>query len=267
MAADRSFWLRLLGGKSEKDGSEKSSFLDSLEEGLKGLSFVGSSKAAMRRIRKKTQSLGEEIGNAVTHGVMALFMLLALPYAAVRSYIRAPEGKEILDVVTVSVFVVCVFFMFLASTIYHSMRHGSVQKQVMNRLDHIMIYVAIAGTYTPIALTVIGGRLGIGLCIAQWALVLGGTLFKSLAFSRSAKSWVVTIVLYLLMGWMVILCMPALLHGAAAPAFWLILSGGLCYTAGIVCFAMKFPFAHMVWHFLVDFGAVCHFIAIVFFLR
>ena len=262
MASDKHFWLRLLGGKTDKDSSS-----DPMEEGLKGLSIVNSSKSAVRKMKKKAQSLGEEIGNAVTHGVMAIFMLGMLPYAAIRSYTRAPEGKEVLDAATVSIFVICVFFMFLASTIYHCMRSGTVQKQVMNRLDHIMIYFAIAGTYTPIALSVIGGTMGIVLCIVQWALVLAGTLFKSLAFSRSLKAWILTVSIYLLMGWMVALCMPALMSGATAPTFWLILSGGLCYTAGVVCFSMSFPFAHMVWHFFVDFGAICHFIGIVFFLR
>ena len=268
MASDKSFWLRILEGKPEKEISgENGSSTDPLEEGLKGLSIVSSSKAAVDRFKKRTQSLGEEIGNAITHGVMALFMLLMLPYAAIRAYNRAPGGSEVLDAVTVSVFVISVFFMFLASTIYHSMRYGSTQKQIMNRLDHIMIYFAIAGTYTPIALSIIGGTLGIVLCVIQWSLVLAGTLFKSLAFSQSLKSWILTILIYLLMGWMVALCMPSLIAGATAPTFWLILSGGLCYTAGVVCFAMKFPFAHMVWHFLVDFGAICHFIGIVFFLR
>ena len=269
MSSDKSFWMRILGGKIEKTSAEKARTPeDMLEEGLKGLSWVNSSKNVVRRIRTKTrESFGEEIGNAVTHGVMALFMLGMLPFASVRAYQHAPQGREILDAVTVSIFVICIFFMFLTSTIYHVMPYGSAHKRVMNRLDHIMIYFAIAGTYTPICLSLLGGALGIGLCIAQWVLVLTGTLFKALAFSRSKKAWVVTVGVYILMGWMVALCFPALYTGATAPTFWLILSGGICYTAGVICFAMKFPFAHMVWHFFVDFGAICHFIAIVFFLR
>lgn len=222
---------------------------------------------AVRCIKKKEQSPGEEIGNSVTHGVMALFMLCMLPYSAIRAYTKAPGGREFIDSFGVSVFIISVFLMFLASTVYHFSGHGTRHKSVMNRIDHIMIYVAIAGTYTPICLSVIGGALGLGLCIAQWSFVIAGALFKSLAFSKSARSYIITIAIYLLMGWMVMLCMPVLISSATAPAFWLIVAGGICYSAGVVSFSMKFPFAHMVWHFFVDFGALCHFFAIVFFMR
>ena len=267
MARDRSFWLRMLGGRTDKNSPDKQNDnQDLMEEGLRGLSGTG---APQKRhlLGKRVQSLGEEIGNSVTHGAMALFMIGMLPYAAIRAYTRAPEGMAVIDAFGVSLFIICVFFMFLASTVYHTMRPGTTQKQVMHRLDHIMIYFAIAGTYTPIALSVIGGTLGLALCIAQWSFVLAGTLIKSLAFSRSTKAWILTVVIYLLMGWMIILCIPVLFTEATAVAFWLILSGGICYTAGVICFVMRFPYAHMVWHFFVDFGAICHFIALVFWLR
>ncbi|MDD3959346.1 MAG: hemolysin III family protein [Clostridiaceae bacterium] len=272
MSTNKSFWKRWLEGKQDKvpddDKAEASaSSEDSLEEGLKGLSLIESGKAVVSRFRRKTQSLGEEIGNSITHGVMAIFMLGILPYAAIRAYNRAPEGQEALDAFGTSVFVISVFLMFLSSTIYHSMARATKHKAVMNRIDHIMIFFAIAGTYTPICLSVIGGSWGLGLCIAQWALVIAGTLFKALAFSKSIRSYVFTIAIYLLMGWMVLLCLPLLKETASAATFWLIVAGGFCYTAGIVSFALKFKFSHMVWHFLVDFGAICHLLAIVFFLR
>lgn len=274
MSDNKAFWRAWLEGRPDKnehaqvspDKAAKSS--DSLEEGLKELSWLDSGTAAVRKFKKKKlQSVGEEIGNSITHGVMALFMLGMLPFAALRAYTHAAEGMEALDAFGVSVFVISVFLMFLASTVYHSMAYGTPHKSVMNRIDHIMIYVAIAGTYTPICLSIIGGSLGLWLCIAQWCFVIAGALFKSLAFSKSARSYIITISIYLLMGWMVMLCMPALISGTTAPAFWLIVAGGICYTSGVISFSMRFPFAHMVWHFLVDFGALCHFIAIVFFLR
>lgn len=272
MSNNKSFWRAWLEGLREKDGiaSEPGAEVkktDPLEEGLKELSWLDSGKAAVYRFRKKTQSLGEEIGNSITHGVMAIFMLGILPYAAIRSYVRAPVGKGTLDSFGVSVFVISVFLMFLASTIYHSMAHSTLHKNVMNRIDHIMVYVAIAGTYTPICLSVIGGAWGIGLCIAQWVLVLAGALVKSLAFSKTIRSYIVSVSIYLLMGWMVVLCLPIFWEAASRPTFWLVLAGGFSYTAGVICFAMKFKFSHMVWHFLVDFGAICHLLAIVFFMR
>lgn len=273
MSNNKAFWRAWLEGNSEKNTGTQvtpentAGYPDPLEEGLKELSWIDSSRAKVKRLRKKTEETrGEEIGNSITHGAMALFLLCMLPYAAIHAYLRAAPGKSVLDAFGVSVFIISVFMMFLTSTIYHSTVHGTTHKSVMNRLDHIMIYVAIAGTYTPICLTVIGGSLGIGLCIAQWLFVIAGALFKSLAFSKTARSYIITISIYLLMGWMVMLCMPALISGTTAPAFWLIVAGGICYTSGVVSFSMKFPFAHMVWHFLVDFGALCHFVAIVFFL-
>ena len=272
MPTNKSFWRRWLEGSKDKESIDSPTETsagagDPLEEGLKGLSWIESGKEAVTFLRRKAQSLGEEIANSITHGVMAIFMLGILPFAAILAYTRAPEGKETLDAFGVSVFIISVFLMFLSSTIYHSMARATKHKEVMHRIDHIMIFVAIAGTYTPICLSVIGGAWGIGICIAQWALVLAGALFKALAFSKSIQSYIFTITIYILMGWMGILFFPKLWSTANAATFWLIVAGGICYTVGVVSFAMKFKFNHMVWHFLVDFGAICHLLAIIFFMR
>ncbi len=273
MSNNKVFWRAWLEGRrsgaasngSEDEVLERVEDLDVLDLGLEPL--VSPEKGKRILFRKRPQTFGEEIGNSITHGVMALFTLGMLPYAAIRAYINAPAGMKVVDPLGVSIFVICIFLMFISSTIYHAMSKASPQKEVMHRIDHIMIYFAIAGTYTPICLSVIGGKWGIGLCIAQWALVIGGTLFKAIAFSKSTISYIVTVSIYLLMGWMVVLCFPILWGAANIVTFWLIVAGGICYTGGVVCFALKFKFHHMVWHFLVDFGALCHFVAIVYFMR
>lgn len=273
MSNNKAFWRVWLEGRksgvsSDKSGesaSGKAENQDSLDLGLEALAVPEKGNRVL--FRKRPQTFGEEIGNSITHGVMAIFTLGMLPYAAIRSYINAPAGMKVIDPLGVSIFVICIFLMFISSTIYHAMSKASPQKEVMHRIDHIMIYFAIAGTYTPICLSVIGGKWGIGLCVAQWVLVIGGTLFKALAFSKSAISYIVSVSIYLLMGWMVVLCFPVLWGAANVVTFWLIVAGGICYTGGVVCFALKFKFHHMVWHFLVDFGALCHFIAIVYFMR
>ena len=99
---------------------------------------------------------GEEVANCVTHGVMALLCLFALPCVAVYGYIQAGMLKAIGD----AIFVISLFLMFIVSTLYHSMPFGTTHKYVFRKLDHICIYFAIAGSYTPIALTVIGGTKG-----------------------------------------------------------------------------------------------------------
>ena len=124
-------------------------------------------------------TLGEEVANAVSHGVMSLVTLLALPFAAVWAYTHDPDGP--LAAVSVSIFVISIFLMFLASTLYHSMNPSSRHKEVFHILDHIFIYVAIAGSYTPIALSVIGGWQGVLITVLQWAMVLFGIFYKSLS--------------------------------------------------------------------------------------
>ena len=126
-------------------------------------------------------TVGEEIGNAVSHGVMSLLSLLALPFAAVWAYAHDPGG--VLASVSVSVFVISIFLMFLASTLYHSMNPQSKHKEVFHILDHIFIYVAIAGSYTPIALSVIGGWQGVFITVLQWAMVIFGVFYNCLLYT------------------------------------------------------------------------------------
>ncbi|MBP3498286.1 MAG: hemolysin III family protein, partial [Alistipes sp.] len=114
----------------------------------------------LKKISAYIPTLGEEIANAISHGVMAMLTLLALPFATLWSYTHA-VGNNIESAVGVSIFVISIFMMFLTSTLYHSMHPQSRHKEIFHILDHIFIYVAIAGSYTPIALTVIGGWQGI----------------------------------------------------------------------------------------------------------
>ena len=183
MSTNKAFWRTWLEGKSTKKVSGEDVVIDPLEEGLSALAKADGEVPA--RKLKTQESFGEEIGNATTHGVMAIFMLGILPYAAIHAYLNTTNDHPVLNAVAISIFCISVFLMFLISTIDHTMRHGTKQKEVFNRIDHIMIFYAIAGTYTPVCLTLIGGKWGIGLCIAQWSLVILGTLLKAIAFSKS----------------------------------------------------------------------------------
>ena len=207
-------------------------------------------------------TVGEEIGNAVSHGVMSLLSLAALPFAAVWAYAHDPDG--VLASVSVSVFVISIFLMFLASTLYHSMNPQSKHKDVFHILDHIFIYVAIAGTYTPIALSVIGGWQGTFITVLQWAMVLFGIIYKSLA-RRSIPA--ISLTIDLVMGWTIVFFMPLFVRHASMPLLVLIAAGGVLYTAGAWVYARKgFRYHHMVWHLLINLAAICHFTAIVFYL-
>lgn len=207
-------------------------------------------------------TLGEEVANAVTHGVMTVLTLLSLPFAAVWAYVHDP--RPLVATVGVSVFVISIFLMFLASTLYHSMHPASRHKEVFHILDHIFIYVAIAGSYTPIALSVIGGWQGTLITVLQWAMVLFGIFYKSLS-RRSIPA--VSLTIYLVMGWTLVFFLPMFIRHATPELLWLIAAGGVLYTVGAWFYARKgFRYHHMVWHLLINLAVICHFIGIVFFL-
>ncbi len=207
-------------------------------------------------------TFGEEIANAVSHGVMTLATLAALPFAAVWAYVHDAQG--VLAAVSVSIFVISIFLMFLASTLYHSMDPSSRHKEVFHILDHIFIYVAIAGSYTPIALSVIGGWQGVVITVVQWAMVLFGIFYKSLS-RRSIPA--VSLTIYLVMGWTIVFFLPLFIRRASEPLLWLIAAGGVLYTVGAWFYARKgFRYHHLVWHLLINLAVVCHFAGIVFFL-
>lgn len=209
-------------------------------------------------------SFGEEIANTISHGVMSILTLLSLPFAAVWSYTHA-VGNNIESAVGVSVFVISLFLMFLCSTLYHSMQPQSRHKEIFHILDHIFIYVAIAGSYTPIALTVIDGWQGILIVVLQWAMVLFGIFYKSLS-KRSIPA--VSLTIYLIMGWTVVFFFPLFLRNASTPLLVLIAAGGIFYTIGAWFYAKKgFKYHHLVWHLMINLAVCCHFAAIVFFLN
>lgn len=266
MAKNQKFWKKYLT-TSEDIKAEAQHDVDAMEEGLEALSWQEGASRVVRSIKRTPATVGEEIGNSVTHAVMAVFFLGMIPYASIRAYTHAPSGSEVLDAVGIGIYMVASFLMFLASTWYHSTQRGTTHKYVTNKLDYCMIFVCIAGTYTPIWLSLIGGGVGLGFCIAQWCLVLAGILFKSLMYSKSKASKIISWSVYFLLGWIIVFYIGGFYQAASHPCFFLVLAGTICYTVGVIFFAGKYKFAHMVWHFLVDFGAICHFIGLVYFLR
>lgn len=208
----------------------------------------------------------EEKLNSLTHAIMACLLLAAVPF--VFGHIkRARTFWTLKDVFSISVFMICLILMFTASAVYHGLPAESRYKKLWNRLDHMAIFLAIAGSYTPIALLVIGGKTGWLIFAFEWALVAVGILLKAIHFKKNKITWVISILHYLLMGWAVVFWMPDFIAKAPAANLWLIISGGLLYTLGIVFFAQKWRYAHVVWHGFVMAGAISHFVAIVFFLH
>ena len=203
-------------------------------------------------------TFGEEVSNAISHGVMAIICLLLLPFLSVYSYLKG----GVLRSVGVSIFVICLFLMFLISTIYHSMAYETEQKYVFRKLDHICIYLAIAGSYTPIALCVTHGWVRILSLVLEWGAVLGGILLKSI----SHKSYpILSTTIYLVMGWTAIFFIPALISSTSWLFLLLIVLGGVMYSVGVFFYSKpQKKYFHFVWHLFIDVASILHLIAIVF---
>jgi hemolysin III len=211
-------------------------------------------------IQELKYSLGEEIGNSITHGVMALGMLFLLPFVAVMGDQRGGWRFS----VSLSIFIISLLLMFLSSSLYHAMPADSQHKKVMRVLDHIFIYVAIAGSYTPVALALIRGWQGTLILVVQWVMVIFGVLYKSLLRQSIPKA---SVIIYLSMGWVAVLFLPTLLNVANPYFLVFIVLGGLLYSIGAWFYRQKQrPYFHFIWHLFVNFASLSHLIAMLVFL-
>lgn len=206
-------------------------------------------------VPKHQQTLGEEIANAVSHGVGLLAALIAVPLLIISAVDRGSAS----EVFGASVFATAIVLMYSASTLYHAWPRNRV-KRLFQALDHGAIYLLIAGTYTPFTLGVLRGPWGWTLFAIIWGLALGGILSK--AFSRKPRPHLST-TFYLTMGWIIVIAAkPLLEHLPAWGLFWLV-AGGLAYTAGVAFYlAKRLRYSHFIWHLFVIAGTSCHFIAV-----
>ena len=198
----------------------------------------------------------EEIGNAVTHGVGALFAIAAYLLMLVRC--RAP-----LHAAAASIYFCGLIIMFTISCLYHSFPYGSKVKRLFRRFDYSCIYLLIGATYTPIMLLFIGGRYGITFCAVQWAVIAVGVTFVAI-FGPGRLRWL-HIPLYVLLGWSAVLFLPRMISLSPQLFFW-ILAGGVTYSLGLIPFFLKKKAAHFLWHFFVLSGAILQWTGIYFYI-
>jgi hemolysin III len=200
-------------------------------------------------------SFREEIANSISHG-LGLILAIAVVPVLVLSALRIGNTHFL---VGACVYGATMVLLYLASTLYHSLTHEGA-KRFFRLFDHSAIFLLIAGTYTPFTLGVLHGPWGWSLLTIVWVLAVAGIVMKAIVGVR--YSWV-SIVLYLLMGWLAVIAVkPILLLVPLHGILW-ILAGGIAYTGGLVFFAApRLRYSHCVWHLFVIAGTTCHFFAV-----
>lgn len=206
--------------------------------------------------RAPDQTTGEEIANAVSHGVGSLLAIGGMVYLIV----QASRGGVAYHVVGASLFGATVLMLYLASTLYHALPQGPA-KRLFRILEHSAIFLLIAGTYSPFALGILRGPWGWSLLGAIWALAIAGILMKALARRQHP---VMSVSLYLLMGWLVVVAIDPLVDRMADTGLVWLVAGGVAYTIGVVFFALgeRLAYGHFVWHLFVLAGTICHYFAV-----
>ena len=202
-------------------------------------------------------------GSAATHFIGFVAAVLITPVLLVHA---AGNGADLMTMIGMSVFMLSMILLYGASTSYHSFDISEKANLRLKRMDHMMIFVLIAGSYTPVCLTVLRGSIGMRLLAIVWGLAIVGMIFKLLWVT--CPKWVSSVI-YIGMGWVCILAMSQLVAGLSFGAFMWLLAGGLFYTVGGVIYAMKFPVfhnrfqyfgCHELFHVFVMAGSLCHFI-------
>jgi hemolysin III len=164
-------------------------------------------------------------------------------------------------IVSFSIFGASLVLLYAASTIYHSLK-SEKWKERLQTLDHSAIFTLIAGTYTPFMLVSIRGPWGWSLFGVVWSLAVGGVIM-SLFFAGRYR--VVTTLLYVGMGWLIVVALKPMILAVPRGGLWLLLAGGLTYTFGTFFYLWrKVPYHHAIWHLFVLGGSVCHFLAVLF---
>jgi hemolysin III len=203
-------------------------------------------------------SLKEEIANAISHGIGALLSIAAL----VLLIIYSVKYGDVWHIVSFSIFGSTLVLLYTFSTLLHSFQRGLV-KNIFEILDHAVIYLLIAGTYTPFLLVTIRGALGWTIFGIVWGFAIVGIVLKIFFVKRFIF---LSTLCYLLMGWLIIIAIkPLYLNLAFNGIAWLVV-GGLLYTVGTIFYVWRrVPYHHAIWHTFVLAGSAAHFIAVLFY--
>lgn len=201
--------------------------------------------------------------SALTHFVGAVLSCVAV----VALILRALELGSPLHLLSFAVFGISLVALYTASTVYHIIDKPEAMRQIFRRIDHMMIFVLIAGTYTPICLIALHGQTGYTLFAIIWAVAISGIIMKALWIN--APRWL-TAGLYILMGWLVIIAIQPIIRALPEAGFRWLFAGGIIYTIGGIIYALKWPLKNNPWfgfhelfHLFVLGGSFCHFMLVI----
>ena len=201
-------------------------------------------------------------GSAITHFIG---MLMAL-FAATPLILKLGNNPDRVHVIALLIFIGSMILLYAASTLYHTLKLSERGTDIFKKIDHMMIFVMIAGSYTPICLIVLEKSVGIPLLALVWSIAIVGIVIK--AFWVHCPKWFSS-ALYIAMGWVCVLAFTQIVNGLSRPAFLWLLAGGVIYTIGGVIYALKLKVfnqkhkyfgSHEIFHLFVMAGSVCHFI-------
>jgi len=205
----------------------------------------------------KFYTVGEEIFNSVSHGVGAALAVAATVLMTVRA---VPMGSK--AVLSCSIYGAALILLYTMSSLYHALSNPTA-KAVMRIFDHCTIFLLITGTYAPYCLVTLGGTLGGGIITVLCISSLLGIILNAISIERFKK---ISMMLYVVMGWCIVVAITPLLKNLAMPGFALLLLGGVAYTVGILFYKMKgVKYMHSVWHLFVLGGSVLQFFSIYFY--
>lgn len=211
---------------------------------------------------KKNMKKIKDPGSAITHFIG---MLMAI-FAAVPLLIKATTAPDKVHVISLAIFIVSMILLYAASTIYHTLDVSEKVNKILRKVDHSMISVMIAGSYTPVCVIVIGGKMGMTMLALIWGIAILGILIK--IFWITCPKWFSSI-LYIAMGWLCVIGFTQIINALSTAAFAWLLAGGIIYTVGGVIYALKLPIfnskhknfgSHEIFHLFVMGGSICHFI-------
>lgn len=204
----------------------------------------------MKEKREVTKS--EEFLNALTHGVGVILGITGL----IVLLVSASESGTIWHKVSYSVYGATLIFLYLASTLYHSMPKGRI-KDIFKVIDHAAIYLLIAGCYTPITLIALRDTVGWPIFAVVWTIAIAGVIFK-IFFIKKFK--LLSTIMYVFMGWIIIFAIKPLIDILNMKSLMFLVAGGITYTIGAVIYSLKgIKYNHAIWHFFVLGGSAFHY--------